>query len=180
MVCRYPGCTNGLFDELTRSTLYTWFTHEGILREKYLPHVERFSLFRPGTQHEAALSSRLDVVQEICDLLLRMRDGGQSLNAGIIQPIIKGVIATRALELLGDFQVSVDWTRRFVKQHLQWSYRCATTTCGKLPLDWEELGKLMALRVVSLVRAYDIPPELVVNTDQTGDDFFFKLCLFMS
>jgi hypothetical protein len=98
-----------------------------------------------------------------------MRDNGQSLNAGIIQPIILGFLKARAPEVLeGRFQVSMEWTRKFINKHLGWSYRRATTACGKLPHDWEMQGRLMAYRVAYLVKAYDIPSNLIVNTDQTG------------
>jgi len=38
-----------------------------------------------------------------------MRNAGQSLNAGIMQPIILDFITARAPELLGNFKVSILW-----------------------------------------------------------------------
>lgn len=149
-----------------------WFTKEGALKPKILPYVQRHSSFVPSSQHESPFSSRPDILKEICDMLIAMRDAGQSLSAGIVQPIILGLLSSRAPELLGKFKVSIEWTRNFMKHQLQWSYRRATTACGKLPLDWEDQGRMMALRVAYLIRAYDIPPALVVNTDQTGKCFF--------
>ena len=35
----------------------------------------------------------------------------------------------------------------------------------------KNLEKLMTLRVAYVVRAYDIPPNLIVNTTQTHDEF---------
>jgi hypothetical protein len=55
-----------------------------------------------------------------------------------------------------------------IKTYLNWSYRRATTASGKLPQDWESQGKLMAYRVAYLVKAYDILPALIINTDQTS------------
>lgn len=76
----------------------------------------------------------------------------------------------RALEVLERrFKVSMVWTRKFIKKHLDCSYRQAITACGKVPQDWKIQGRLMAYRVAYLVKAYDIPPNLIVNTDQTGN-----------
>lgn len=62
-----------------------------------------------------------------------------------------------------------------MKHQLQWSYRRATTTCGKLPLDWEDQGRMMALIVAYLVKAYDIPLALVVNTYQMPFPDLFQM-----
>jgi hypothetical protein len=42
----------------------------------------------------------------------------------------------------------------------------ATTTTSKLPLYWITQGPTMAHRYVYLLKAYSIPPTLVVNNDQ--------------
>ena len=144
LLYRKPGTNSSPFDKLARSTLYTWFIADGKLKAKYAPHVQRKKQFTPSTPHDGPLASRPDVVQDLCELLLAMRNAGQSLNAGIVQPIILGFIIAHALELLGHFKVSLPWTRGFLKKHLYWSYRWATTTCGKLPPNWKTLGKTMA------------------------------------
>jgi hypothetical protein len=87
--------------------------------------------------------------------------------------LIKGIIALREPQLLQDpnitgFRVGIDWTRAFIKTELNWSYRASTTAAGKLPHDYEEQGKKMAQRCAYLVKMHNIPPSLVVNTDQTG------------
>ena len=92
MWCRYLVSTIGVFDGLARSTLYNWFTLDGKEKERYLPHVARHGQIILGTPNEGALCSRPDVLQEICNLILQMRDAGQSLSIGVIQSIIKGVI----------------------------------------------------------------------------------------
>jgi len=38
---------------------------------------------------------------------------------------------------------------------------------GKLPLNWEEQGRFMTYRVIYIAKAYNIPPSLVVNSDET-------------
>jgi hypothetical protein len=39
--------------------------------------------------------------------------------------------------------------------HLDW-YKCATTTCGKLAIDWENQKIHMVYRTTNLVKDYDI------------------------
>jgi hypothetical protein len=55
-----------------------------------------------------------------------------------------------------------------VRTNLGWSFRKATGAARKLPNNWEQLGLLMAQRTAYLVKAYSIPPSMLVNTDQTG------------
>jgi len=58
-----------------------------------------------------------------------------------------------------------------MKNHLHWSYRTATIAGGKLPSTWEQERTSMAHQVAYLVNMYNIPPCLVVNTDQTRVHF---------
>lgn len=46
------------------------------------------------------------------------------------------------------------------------SLRQRTTSAQTLPPNWEELGYIAMLRLALLVATYDIPPALVVNSDQ--------------
>ena len=57
--------------------------------------------------------------------------------------------------------------RAFARNELNWSFRKTTTTASKLPKDWELQGLRMAQRIAYLVKCYNVPCELVVNTDQT-------------
>jgi hypothetical protein len=83
------------------------------------------------------------------------------------------IIKKKAPELLLEdgrtaFKVSIEWVKRFLKSKLNWTIRKATTAASKLPNDWELQGLKMAQRVAYLVKCYNVPQELVVNTDQTG------------
>ena len=119
ILCRKPGTTEGPFDRLARSSLYTWFTPEGKLKPKYVPHIQRQHCYTTNHLHLGPLGAYPELVEELCDLLLQMRENGQSLNAGIIQPIILGFLKARAPEVLeGTFKVSMDWTRKFIKKQL--------------------------------------------------------------
>jgi len=107
---------------------------------------------------------------EICNVLRKQRAGGQPLSIVIIQPFIKALIQKREPQLFedGKFKVSTKWTRVFIKSELNWSYRAATTTAGKLPDDFELQGLTMAQRCAYLIKVHNILQSLVVNSDQTG------------
>ncbi len=51
---------------------------------------------------------------------------------------------------------------------MNWTLKASTTCTSKLPVDWQEKGKFIAYHVAYLVKAYDIPPSFVVNSDQTN------------
>jgi hypothetical protein len=50
---------------------------------------------------------------------------------------------------------------------LLWSERRATRAAQKLPEDWEQLCEHVFLRIAYGIKEEDIPPELLVNSDQT-------------
>jgi hypothetical protein len=54
-----------------------------------------------------------------------------------------------------------------MKTHLNWSYKATITTARKLLETWHQKGIAMAHMVAYLVKAYNIPTCLVINTDQT-------------
>lgn len=127
--------------------------------------VTRQTQFTPVDQHNGPLSLKPNLIHDLCDLLLKMTDGGQPLSVRIFQPIISSFINARAPRVLGKFKVTLKWIHAFMKTHLDWNYRHATTICGKLPADWRNQGLHMAYRATYLVKAYDQP--LIINTNYT-------------
>ncbi len=53
-------------------------------------------------------------------------------------------------------------------RHMGWTWRRSTTAASKLLADRESQGHDMAYRIAALVKTYDIPEELVINSNQTG------------
>ena len=85
-----------------------------------------------------------------------------------MQSLFQGYLNSKAPEEFKNFKVSLTWTRKFLKDFCKMSFKRVTTSAKKLPSDWEIQGENMAYRIAYLCRIYSIPPELVVNTDQTG------------
>jgi hypothetical protein len=55
-----------------------------------------------------------------------------------------------------------------MKTCLNWSYKVVITLVGKLPQTWEQKGMAMAHRVVYVVKVYNIPMCLIINTNRIG------------
>jgi len=54
-----------------------------------------------------------------------------------------------------------------MKHYMNWTFKVSTITIGKLPLNWEEQGQVMTYHVIYITKAYNIPPSLVANSDET-------------
>ena len=167
---RQPGSLHSLYNSLARSTMYEWFHPNGELKKNYKRCVKLGMYFDKASQHCPILSAYPVLRDEICNVFREQRASGQPLSIGIIQPFIKALIQKREPQLFEDeeFKVSTKWTRVFIKFELNWSYRAATTTAGKLPDDFELQGLTMVQRCVYFIKVHNIPQSLVVNSDQTG------------
>ncbi len=87
--------------------MYERFTFDDKLKLKYMNCVTRQTQFTPVDQHKGPLSLRPYPIPDLCDLLLKMRDGGQPLSVRIVQPIISNFINACALGVLGKFKVTL-------------------------------------------------------------------------
>lgn len=66
------------------------------------------------------------------------------------------------------FKCSDTFIRHLLKDQLNWSYRTTTQAAQKLPEQWESQCVNMAMRLTWNIALHNIPPELVINADQTG------------
>ena len=171
---KLPGQNKSVYDKLTRGSLREWFTKTGELKEGTKQAIfKETAVFTGGAQHSYVLSKHHELEEEIITLLKAHREAGQPLFATSVRTLIRTLIQKREPHLLdfqspNGFRVSLEWTRDFVRTKLDWSFRKSTGAARKLPADWEQQGLNMAHRTAYLVKAHSIPPELVVNTDQTG------------
>jgi len=65
------------------------------------------------------------------------------------------------------FKASDSFVRRWVQRHLNWTERKATRAAQKVPEDWEDKCERSMLRKAYIIKEFDIPPDLYVNSDQT-------------
>ena len=65
------------------------------------------------------------------------------------------------------FRVSDTFMRSWLHSTMNWSRRKGTRAAQKLPQNWEDQCEKSAQRKAYLIKEYDIPAELYVNSDQT-------------
>jgi hypothetical protein len=70
------------------------------------------------TSNQESFISNLNLVQHLCELLLVMWKVGQTLNVGIVQPIIVDFISTCAPKLLDKFKVLIKLTHELLGKNL--------------------------------------------------------------
>ncbi|GAQ88167.1 hypothetical protein KFL_004060010 [Klebsormidium nitens] len=183
---RVPGRSGSVYDKLTLGSMKTWFerdpvTNQFSLRERYAEAVrcsnaqKAARLAKEMEKPGGIFKGHPEVFRKLLAILTGMRDAGQPVDSSIIQSVIRGTIEALAPELLQRrlkggqlFEVSRSFSRKFANRWLGWTWRRATTAASKLPDDWEQQGDDMAFRIAAICYKDNIPPELVVNSDQTG------------
>jgi hypothetical protein len=122
---RQPKCP---YEILNMTSLSTWFTSEGVLKDSFRDAIEAESANMSSHFYcPLMLERRPELKQEIMSLLKGLREAGQGLSALIVQPIIHGLIEAKAPELLsenakrGGFKVTIAWTRHFLRYEMDWS-----------------------------------------------------------
>ncbi len=144
---RKPREFSGPYEKLNKGSLYEWFTLRGELKPHVKVVVEKGTTSIVVEKHFSILETKPKLRNELITLLKKMCS-----IAPIIQTIIKGIFENITPKLLKDFikqgglKVSLEWTRNFMKNHLNWSYLATTTTTKKPPSTWEQERTSMTSR----------------------------------
>jgi len=99
------------------------------------------------------------------------RECGIPVSRVTAKATILGTIRALEPKLLEDhpkFQCSDKFITNTLASYLNYTYRTATRAVQKAPADWEKQCEDAFLRLVAVIRTYRVPPELVLNADQTG------------
>lgn len=116
------------------------------------------------------------VLLAIHSAINRLITSGVETYSVVIRPIVrqciidggqKGLLAENG----GNFLISSSWINKLCRS-MGLVMRRGTTAAQKVPLNWEELVKLLNQRVAALQFLHNIPKGLVVNWDQTA----IRLC----
>jgi hypothetical protein len=122
-----PGESQGVYENLSRGSMYEWFTSRGELKEGYKQYVnEGSSHFQGGTQHCPILSKHPEVEELIIQTLKGHKKVGQPLYARLVRILILSIIKKKAPELLLEegqttFRVSHQRIKRFLKSEFNWT-----------------------------------------------------------
>jgi hypothetical protein len=139
------------FARLSHSSLIGWFDKDHNLKQQYQAHLdsglENVRHNGPATAFEEFPA----VEEEIKQTLQQMRAAGTSINSQIIRWVMRGIIDLRAppASRLSALKLGQPFVCAWARKHLRWSWRQSTTAASKLPLDWEDQGLKMAMRIAA-------------------------------
>jgi hypothetical protein len=168
----------GLFDRMKASTIQGWFERVPkntgkiqfcVSKDVFLSM--RTSCGRAAEKQKAqggVLRNHPELKAELKALVTSLYLSGCPLSSTTLRPVFIGIVRHRAPSLLDRWVVSRRWVRRFLQQEVGFCYRKATTAAQKRPKDAAEQWSRLVHRVAFAVDLYNIPPELVLNSDQTA------------
>ena len=146
------------YERLSHTTLLGWFDKNHQLKPNFQAWLECGMENVRQNGPVSAFEEEPAVEAEIKQTLLQMRAAGTVINSLIIRWVMQGIIEMRAPQQsklrslkLGSAFISV-WARKTLK----WSWRKSTTTASKLPLDWEEQGLQMAMRIAATMEMKEV------------------------
>lgn len=107
---------------------------------------------------------------EVIEYIHKLREAGSVVNRPIVIAGAKGIIEFKNRSLLvengGQLKLDRSWAESFLKR-IGFVRRKGTKAARKLPFDFEN-QRLEFIETVKKIRAdHEIPPELVINFDQT-------------
>ncbi|KAG8780155.1 hypothetical protein FRC12_023375 [Ceratobasidium sp. 428] len=171
------GANGELFKTLDRGTVAAWindkrtgWTQAVLDRVARVADGEAPRVVNP----EQPLGRRpfliISLIASIVLLLTNMRNAGMIITMAVAQSVVLAFIRQEAPELLDNpkFKCSRKFVRRILADKLDWSWRAVTQAAQKLPDDWEQQCLDFAHWLTWNITMNKIPPELVINADQTG------------
>ena len=104
--------------------------------------------------------------------LCKIRENGGGITASVIVAAARGIVMsrdrTRLTEFRGHIEVSRQWAYHLLSR-MKFVRRKGTTAKSKhTPADFAAVKKAFLDDIVDTVTMDDIPPELILNWDQTG------------
>ena len=108
---------------------------------------------------------------DVYDYITRLRQSGGVVNSTILIAAAKGIITHKNSSHLKEYGGSVElekkWAESFLLQR-GFVRRKATKAARKLPPDYGTIKEVFLTRIHDEVTSNTIPPQLIVNWDQTG------------
>ncbi len=166
------------YDRLSRSTIRGWIDRTGDRArwsDAALRMAEKGHLQGGQGGFRGYLAGYPHVVEVIIKRLEDLRAAHAPLDLVSIRGVVVATILRMAPEIFehkapdgSAFQCSDTFLRRFLHEQMHWSERRSTRDGRKIPADWEDQCTKAFFRLAHDIKEYDIPSELIVNTDQTN------------
>lgn len=167
---RLPTETHARFEELSESTVRSWFDVDKKLLPKFQAVLDSQKKGGPsrGPGRSTILSEYPEIEEAVKASLQFMRDKGLTVNVLICRLVMRGIIQSKQPQLLREMKIGNGFVSMWAHNALNYSWRVRTTAASKLPNDWRDRGIQTAKRIAVNVQLYKVHPSLVVNMDQTG------------
>ena len=116
------------------------------------------------------LGATLD--KQVQAYICKIREQGGVVSASIVVVVATGILLsidkTKLVQFGGHIKISKHWAYKLLAR-MNFVKRKATTSKSKhSPEDFVELKRAFLEEVVAVVKMEEIPPELILNWDQTG------------
>ncbi|KAJ7036116.1 hypothetical protein C8F04DRAFT_1181655 [Mycena alexandri] len=115
-----------------------------------------------GSGRVGVLSRYPEIVDSIKTRLADLRKSGVCIGRLLTRTIILAIIQDKCPELLKSFKCSETYSV------MDWSLRHGTRAAAHLLANANKVCERTFFRLVHLINFYDIPPELIINMDQTS------------
>jgi hypothetical protein len=151
------GAPDDRYARLTHTTLLGWYDENHKLKPKHQAHLESGLENVRQNGFARAFEEFPAIEEEIKQTLLQMRAAGTSINSRIIRWVMQGIIGLRAPgSRLTSLTLGQSFLSAWARAQLKWSWRKSTTAASKLPLDWEEQGVQMAMRIAAKMEMHKV------------------------
>ncbi len=112
-----------------------------------------------------------DLDEKVCQYVRGLRKAGGIVNTPIVRAAARGIVMyhdkSRLAEFGGSLTLSKSWASSLLDR-LGYTQRKGTRTARKTPPDFDNTREQFLKHVHDIVERYSIPPQLIINWDQTG------------
>lgn len=148
------------YANLSHTTVASWFNADGTLKQQHQLELEEGAAMVPNNGRCSVLLNASGAEERMVAVLLEMRQAGTPLNSHVIRWVMQGVLQQKESwsAVLAQLQLSQSYISRWVRNHpeLQFRWRQRTTAASKLPLDWEDQGITMAMRIAAAMHLHKV------------------------
>jgi hypothetical protein len=161
--------TPKIMQKLSRGTVREWFDADFKLKPRIKLRWESGKSKVGGMGARYSLADHSELEMYLLAIFNKRRESGLIINSTVAVPIMRTVIQQRAPQLLERMALSRRWVRHWLRCRGGFTYKKATTSGQKLPVDWEVQVRLMIDRAAAVVASKRIAhPSLVINWDQSA------------
>ena len=113
-----------------------------------------------------------DLESQVKQFILELREHGSPVSTVVVVTAAKGIVEVKDSTLLaengGAIDITKDWGKRLLGRMGFVKCKCTTAAKKASPEEFEEVKLQFLEDIETVAKSKDIPPELVINWDQTA------------